>query len=96
MLRRAGQDLSKYGLGWSHLGLAYREGPRWRVVHKLNRCGSAQAAVYRQGLGEFFLDDLHEYKAAVVIPTPAVQMKLLDALMKPAEPAAAAETGGAQ
>jgi hypothetical protein len=36
--------------------------------------------VYRQGLGEFFLDDLYEYKAAVVIPAPAVQAKLLDAL----------------
>lgn len=80
VLARAGQDLSKYGLGWSHLGLAYRDGNRWRVVHKLNQCGSAQAAVYRQGLGEFFLDDLHEYKAGVVIPAPAVQAKLLEAL----------------
>jgi hypothetical protein len=36
--------------------------------------------VYRQGLGEFFLDDLHEYKAGIVVPTPAVQARLLDAL----------------
>ncbi|WP_298835016.1 DUF2145 domain-containing protein [uncultured Piscinibacter sp.] len=77
VLARAGQDLSRYGLAWSHLGLAYREGRHWRVVHKLNQCGSARAALYRQGLGEFFLDDLHEYKAGILVPEPAVQAKLL-------------------
>jgi hypothetical protein len=46
-------------------------------VHKLNQCGTAHAAVYRQGLGEFFLDDLYEYEAAIVIPTPEIQAKLL-------------------
>lgn len=80
VLARAGQDLSKYGLTWSHLGLAYREGSRWRVVHKLNACGSARSDVYRQGLGEFFLDDLHEYKAGFVVPQPALQARLLPVL----------------
>ena len=77
LLARAGQDLSKYGLRWSHLGIAYRtdEGT-WRVVHKLNQCGSATASVYRQGLGDFFLDDLWRYQAAWVVPTPEVQQKL--------------------
>jgi hypothetical protein len=70
VLARAGQDLSRYRLAWSHLGLAYRDGAgRWRVVHKLNQCGTARADLYRQGLGEFFLDDLHEYRAAFVVPT---------------------------
>lgn len=80
VLARDGQDLSKYGLAWSHLGLAYKDGARWRVVHKLNSCGSAQASVYRQGLGEFFLDDLHDYKAGLVVPHPAVQARLLATL----------------
>lgn len=80
VLARAGQDLRRYGLDWSHLGLAYRDGARWFVVHKLNHCGSAQAAVYRQGLGEFFLDDLHEYRAGLVVPDAALQAKLLPAL----------------
>ena len=55
VLGRAGQDLGKYGLRYSHLGWAYRtsEGP-WRVVHKLNDCGTAVGHLYRQGLGEFF------------------------------------------
>lgn len=80
VLARAGQDLSKYGLVWSHLGLAYKEGNRWRVVHKLNGCGSARADVYRQGLGEFFLDDLYRYQAGIVVPDPALQARLLPVL----------------
>ena len=42
----------------------------WRVAHKLNHCGSAEAALYRQGLGEFFLDRPHRYEAAFVVLTP--------------------------
>jgi hypothetical protein len=80
VLARAGQNLGEYGLRYSHLGFAYREGEVWRVVHKLNQCGTARASVYRQGLGEFFLDDLYEYEAAVVIPTPQVQAALIDVL----------------
>jgi hypothetical protein len=87
VLARAGQDLGQYGLRYSHLGLAYREAEPaagspgvWRVAHKLNQCGSSEAAVYRQGLGEFFLDDLHEYLAGVVVLSPAVQAALLPVL----------------
>jgi hypothetical protein len=82
LLARAGQDLSRYGLRYSHLGLAYRtrdgQGRAvWRVLHKLNHCGTAEAAVYRQGLGEFFLDDLWRHEAAWVVPTREVQGQLL-------------------
>ncbi len=77
VLARAGQDLSKYNIRYSHLGLAYKAPDgRWLVAHKLNTCGTAQADVYRQGLGEFFLDDLFRYEAAWVLPTPQVQAKL--------------------
>jgi hypothetical protein len=77
VLARAGQDLSKYGLRYSHLGFAYKtpEGP-WLVAHKLNTCGTAEASLYRQGLGEFFLDDLFRYEAAWSVPTREVQDKL--------------------
>ena len=97
ILARAGQDLSKYGLRYSHLGFAYRQntpatadgqvgkqGHVWRVLHKLNQCGSAESAIYRQGLGEFFMDDLWRYEAAWVVPAPAVQAKLLAMLNDPA------------
>ena len=92
VLARAGQDLRKHGLRWSHLGLAYREreaetafdGTRtpgvWRVVHKLNACGSATADIYRQGLGEFFMDDLFRYEGAFAVPMPQLQSTLLPLL----------------
>jgi hypothetical protein len=84
VLARAGQDLSRYGLAWSHFGLAYREGDgpksHWRVVHKLNHCGTANAALYRQGLGEFFLDQPYRYEAAFSELSPEAQSRLLPLL----------------
>jgi hypothetical protein len=84
VLARAGQDLSRYRLQWSHIGFAYRSGDgagsHWRVVHKLNHCGTADGAVYRQGLGEFFLDRPHRYEAAYIVLTPEVQAHLLPLL----------------
>lgn len=77
LLARAGQDLSRWQLRWSHLGWAYRDAAgHWRVVHKLNHCGTARGDVFRQGLAEFFLDDMHEYRTAWVVPTPEVQQRL--------------------
>jgi hypothetical protein len=77
VLARAGQDLSKYGLHYSHLGWAYRtdEGP-WRMLHKLNACGTGTGSLYRQGLGEFFLDDLWRFEAVVAVPSAAVPLAL--------------------
>ena len=112
IVARAGQDLRKYGLSWSHLAFAYREDPpvpqpvvghsvvlgqigaatadgpllrqpargTWRIVHKLNQCGTAEAAVFRQGLAEFFLDTPFRYEAAYVVPAPEVQAALMQVL----------------
>lgn len=80
MLARVGQDLGRYGLRYSHLGFAYRDGRTWRVVHKLNHCGTDRAALYRQGLGDFFLDTPFDYEAGVVVLAPAVQARLLPVL----------------
>lgn len=80
VLARAGQDLSDYRLRYSHLGIAYRDGRVWRVVHKLNQCGSDRGALYRQGLAEFFSDGLYRYEAGVVVLDTGVQAKVLPAL----------------
>jgi hypothetical protein len=112
IIARAGQDLRKYGLNWSHLAFAYREDmvtapassdrsevlgaagaamvdglpiahpPRgtWRIAHKLNQCGTAEAAVFRQGLAEFFLDTPFRYEAEYVVPHSEVQAALLQVL----------------
>jgi hypothetical protein len=81
VLARAGQDLSSYNLRWSHFGLAYKQADgAWRVVHKLNACGSDRADLFRQGLGEFFNDRPYRYEAAFVVPDPALQARLLPLL----------------
>jgi hypothetical protein len=92
LLARAGQDLRRYGLQYSHLGFAYRDTsaadggpgepghPVWRIAHKLNQCGTGQAAVYRQGLGQFFLDTPFRYDAAYVVLAPEAQAALLPLL----------------
>ncbi|MBL8311376.1 MAG: DUF2145 domain-containing protein [Burkholderiales bacterium] len=78
LLARAGQDLRRYRLRYSHAGWAYRnEAGAWRIVHKLNDCGAADAALYRQGLGEFFLDDPFRFEAAWVVPTADAQARLI-------------------
>ena len=78
LIARAGQDLSKYGLRYSHMGYAWRQHRqgRWLVVHELNECGTAASSIYNQGLGTFFLDDMHAYDTRIVVPSSAMQAKL--------------------
>lgn len=84
LLARQGQDLSKYNLRYSHFGWAYRTPQgQWLVAHKLNQCGTANGFVYRQGLGEFFMDDMWRFEAGVQIPIPAVQQALWTYLNQP-------------
>jgi hypothetical protein len=80
VIARVGQDLREYGQRYSHLGFAYRDGDVWRVVHKLNECGTDTSAIFRQGLGEFFLDDPFDYEAGIVVLKPEVQQHLLAVL----------------
>jgi hypothetical protein len=86
LIARAGQDLGQYGLRYSHLGIAYRDdaalGGRgaWRVVHKLNQCGSSRSALYRQGLAEFFGDGLYAHEAGVVVLKPGIATRLAEQL----------------
>lgn len=76
ILGRSGQDLTKYNLRYSHIGIAYKLPEGWRVFHKLNSCGTSVSNIYVQGLGEFFLDDPWRYEAVWVVPKPAVQQRL--------------------
>jgi len=86
LIARAGQDLSQYGLRYSHLGIAYRDEAAlagrgaWRVVHKLNQCGSGRSTLYRQGLAEFFGDGLYAHEAGVVVLKPAIAARLPERL----------------
>ncbi len=60
LIGRAGQNLTRWGVYYSHFGFAWRDHPkgRWTVVHQLNRCGTDRSDIFDEGLGNFFLDDL--------------------------------------
>lgn len=82
LVGRAGQDLSKWNLRWSHLGIAWRDHPqgRWLVMHMLNQCGTARSDLFNEGLGTFFLDDMVRFEALVLLPSAATQQRLATAL----------------
>ena len=78
LIARVGQDLSKYGLRYSHMAYVWRDHPqgRWLVVHELNQCGSAQSALFDEGLGNFFLDDMFAYETRIVVPGAGAQARI--------------------
>lgn len=86
LIARVGQDLSKYGVRYSHVGYVMRDHPkgRWIVVHELNQCGTAHSALYDQGLANFFLDDMFAYESALLIPSAESQARLVRMLGSPA------------
>lgn len=79
LLGRVGQDLSKYGLHYSHIGFVWRDHPegRWLNVHLLNECGTAVSNLYNQGLANFFADDMFAWDALILIPSLEVQQRLV-------------------
>lgn len=82
LLARMGQDLSEYGLTYSHLGYAVKKPDgQWVVVHKLNECGTAKAGIYEQSMTQFFLDDLYKFQAGVWRLHPEVQARLKPQLL---------------
>ena len=78
LIGRVGQDLSKYGLRYSHIAFIQKDeaSGQWRTTHLLNGCNSNQSALWQEGLANFFLDDLQAYEALLVIPSSAIQEKL--------------------
>lgn len=81
IIARVGQDLAKYGLRYSHLGLVYQDKPgHFTVLHELNECGSARSGLYKEGLGNFFLDDVFAFEVLVIVPPATLQTKLQQAI----------------
>ena len=78
LIARAGQNLSQYGVRYSHFGFVWRDHPKgaWRVIHELNECGTAASEIYDDGLGNFFLDDLWKMEALILIPNESTQQRL--------------------
>jgi hypothetical protein len=78
LIARAGQDLSKYGLRYSHMAYVWRDHPqgRWLVVHELNKCGSNRSDLFDEGLGNFFLDNMFSYETRILVPGAPAQARI--------------------
>ncbi|MEQ1512531.1 MAG: DUF2145 domain-containing protein [Lysobacteraceae bacterium] len=83
MVSRAGTDLSKHGLHYSHAGFAVRDHPdgRWTVVHLLNDCSGDGSGLYTQGLVNFFADDLVNQDARITWLQPEIAERLSKRLL---------------
>lgn len=79
LIARVGQDLSKYGLRYSHIAFVVKDGgsKQWRTLHLLNTCDTGDSKIWREGLANFFLDDLHAFDALLLIPESELQNRLL-------------------
>ena len=82
LIARVGQDLSKYNLKYSHVGFIYKDEQGYSVIHELNTCGTADSALYSQGLGNFFLDDPFTYETMTYVPSVELQNRLYEMLTK--------------
>ncbi len=82
IVARVGADLSRFGVTWTHAGIAWRDDPagRWQVVHALNDRAGRFSRLYRQGLMTFFLDDPLCYDALVLVPDESLRRGLVDRL----------------
>ena len=83
LVARVGQDLSKYNLRFSHVGFIVKNHPdgKWSILHDLNLCGTDASALYIQGIGNFFSDDMFAYEAGILLLPKDVQQRLADILI---------------
>jgi hypothetical protein len=85
---RAGIDLTQYGLVYSHVAMTWRDHPkgRWFTYHLLNTCGTSESMLVDQSLEDFFNVELFTRDALVAVPSPEVQLKLLNTFFSPVAP----------
>ena len=89
VVARIGSDQSARGLRYTHVGFAQREHPagRWTVTHALNMCADATSALFDEGLGNFYLDEMYAFETRAVIPAPEAQARLQAILAGPVKTA---------
>jgi len=65
---RVGSDISGKGLKYTHAGIAWKNKStgKWQFTHMLNHCGKSTAAIYNEGLLNFYLEDPFSYDTSVL------------------------------
>jgi len=88
LLARGGQDLSRFGLTFSHLAFAVRvDGAPWKVLHELNRCRADTSRIYQEGLADFIGPTSVKADVWVIVPNLDLQKALLPLLANGSEAA---------
>jgi hypothetical protein len=87
LVARVGQDLSQYNLRFSHMAFVWRDHPqgKWLAIHELNQCGTADSALYNEGLANFFFDDMFAWEALIITPSAELQAKIVERLKSPSQ-----------
>ena len=88
LISRVGCDLGRFRFdgeapSYTHTGFAIRDGGEWRVYQMLNTHGGPEGHLYWQSLVDFFRDDPHEYRCAILVPSKELQYQLFDVLSSP-------------
>jgi len=68
LIARAGQNLERFGLTYSHLGFAVRnhQASGWSIVHLLTAEDFADSRLYEEGVANFFSDRPHRFEAGIL------------------------------
>jgi hypothetical protein len=86
LLARGGQDLSRFGLTFSHLAFAVRSnGAPWQVIHELNRCRGNASRIYREGIADFIGPTSVKADVWVIVPSLELQRSLAPLLANDAD-----------
>jgi hypothetical protein len=87
MLARGGQDLTRFGLVYSHLAFAFRDANgHWRVAHELNECKTDHSDLYREGLVNFVGESVLRADVLVIVPHADLQRRLKELLTSDGSP----------
>ncbi|WP_237561454.1 DUF2145 domain-containing protein [Frateuria defendens] len=82
VLGRGGQDLSRFGVRYSHLAFAVRGSDGdWFVIHELNRCATHYSGLYQEGLANFIGESVLRADVLVAVPRASLQPALAGMLL---------------
>jgi len=83
LIARMGQNLSQFGLKYSHLGFAVKGLRRgeWAVMHLLNAEDGTKSGIFQEGMVNFYSDQPFRFEAALISLPAETQSRLRDVLL---------------
>lgn len=84
LIARMGQNLSQFGLKYSHLGFAVRSLRRgeWAVMHLLNAEDGTKSGIYQEGMVNFYSDQPFRFEAALITLPRETETRLREVLLQ--------------